>query len=71
VRKTALREVEMLRGLHHPHIVSLLDVFRQGGRLFLCFEYLEKTGGCWCGACCGCWCGACCGCCWRVASLVC
>ncbi|KAI3432767.1 hypothetical protein D9Q98_004307 [Chlorella vulgaris] len=43
VRKTALREVEMLRGLHHPHIVSLLDVFRQGGRLFLCFEYLEKT----------------------------
>ena len=47
VRKTALREVKLLRGLSHPNIVTLLDVFRQGGKLYLCFEYLEKTGGCW------------------------
>lgn len=93
VRKTALREVELLRELSHEHIVtwvllccvvgrvvhmlgqrhrcelvpastymppgslganpdthtcprhSLLDVFRQGGKLYLCFEFLEKTGG--------------------------
>lgn len=25
--------------------MTLLDVFRQGGKLYLCFEYLEKTGG--------------------------
>lgn len=30
--------------LSHEHIVTLLDVFRQGGKLYLCFEYLEKTG---------------------------
>ena len=47
VRKTALREVKLLRALSHPNIVTLLDVFRQGGKLYLCFEYLEKTGGCW------------------------
>ncbi|PRW60927.1 CMGC CDKL kinase [Chlorella sorokiniana] len=43
VRKTALREVKLLRELSHEHIVTLLDVFRQGGKLYLCFEYLEKT----------------------------
>ena len=32
VRKTALREVKLLRSLHHPNIVSLLDVFRQVGK---------------------------------------
>ena len=46
VRKTALREVKLLRELRHPNVVTLLDVFRQGGKLYLCFEYLEKTGGC-------------------------
>ena len=45
VRKTALREVKLLRELRHQNIVTLLDVFRQGGKLYLCFEYLEKTGG--------------------------
>ena len=43
-RKTALREVKLLRELRHQNIVTLLDVFRQGGKLYLCFEYLEKTG---------------------------
>ncbi len=45
VRKTALREVTLLQRLRHQNIVTLLDVFRQGGKLYLCFEYLEKTGG--------------------------
>ena len=45
MRKTALREVKLLRALRHAHIVTLLDVFRQGGKLYLCFEFLEKTGG--------------------------
>lgn len=88
VRKTALREVKLLRvrqescmvawlllpapacarpphlsnavptarppasqELAHTNIVTLLDVFRQSGRLYLVFEFLEKTGG-WpeCGA---------------------
>ena len=44
VRKTALREVTLLQRLRHQNIVTLLDVFRQGGKLYLCFEYLEKTG---------------------------
>ncbi|KAL4420927.1 hypothetical protein ABPG77_001410 [Micractinium sp. CCAP 211/92] len=43
VRKTALREVTLLQRLRHQNIVTLLDVFRQGGKLYLCFEYLEKT----------------------------
>lgn len=50
-RKTAVREVQMLRLLRHDHIVALLDVFRQGGRLYLCFEYLEATGARWCRSC--------------------
>lgn len=44
VRKTVLREVTLLQRLRHQNIVTLLDVFRQGGKLYLCFEYLEKTG---------------------------
>lgn len=44
VRKTALREVTLLQRLRHQNIVTLLDVFRQGGKLYLCFEFLEKTG---------------------------
>lgn len=45
VRKTAVREVKVLRALRHDNIVSLLDVFRQGGKLYLVFEYVERTGG--------------------------
>jgi len=43
VRKTALREVQLLQALRHAHIVSLLDVFRRGGRLYLVFEFVERT----------------------------
>lgn len=43
VRKTALREVQLLQALRHAHIVALLDVFRRGGRLYLVFEFVERT----------------------------
>ena len=44
VLKTAMREVGMLRSLHHDNIVSLLDVFRdKRGRLCLVFDYVENT----------------------------
>ena len=44
VRKTALREVRILRALRHDNVVSLLDVFRQSSRLYLVFEFCERTG---------------------------
>lgn len=43
VRKTAMREVNVLRRLTHVNIVTLLDVFRRKRRLYLVFEYCEKT----------------------------
>jgi cyclin-dependent kinase-like len=38
-----MREVGMLRSLHHDNIVSLLDVFRHGRRLCLVFDYVQNT----------------------------
>ncbi len=43
VRKTALREIRILKQLRHENIVSLLEVFRKGGKLYLVFEYVERT----------------------------
>ncbi|KNC47554.1 CMGC/CDKL protein kinase [Thecamonas trahens ATCC 50062] len=43
VRKTAMREVHLLKLLHHENIVHLLEVFRQKGTLHLVFEYCERT----------------------------
>ena len=43
VRKTALREVRVLKQLAHPNVVSLHDVFRRRGKLYLVFEYVERT----------------------------
>lgn len=43
VRRTAAREVKMLRHLAHDNIVRLLDAFRSNGRLFLVFELAEQT----------------------------
>ncbi|KAK9806137.1 hypothetical protein WJX72_002864 [[Myrmecia] bisecta] len=43
VRKTALREVRILKSLKHDYIVSLLEVFRRKGKLYLVFEYVERT----------------------------
>ena len=43
VRKTALREVRILRQLRQENIVSLIEVFRRKKRLYLVFEYVEST----------------------------
>jgi serine/threonine protein kinase len=43
VRKTALREIRILKQLRHENIVALLEVFRKNGKLYLVFEYVEKT----------------------------
>lgn len=43
VKKTALREIKILKQLRHENIVSLLEVFRVKGKLYLVFEFVEKT----------------------------
>jgi len=43
VRKTTLREVKILRMLKHDNIVTLKEAFRRKGRLYLVFEYVERT----------------------------
>ncbi len=43
VRKTALREVRILKQLKHDNIVNLIEVFRRNGQLYLVFEYVERT----------------------------
>ncbi|ORC87420.1 putative mitogen-activated protein kinase, putative,kinase [Trypanosoma theileri] len=43
VRKTSLREIRVLKQLRHPNVISLLDVFRRDGKLYLVFEYVENT----------------------------
>jgi cyclin-dependent kinase-like len=43
VRKTSLREVRVLKQLRHDNIIALLEVFRRKGKLYLVFEYVEKT----------------------------
>lgn len=43
VKKTALREIRVLKQLRHENIVTLLEVFRVKGKLYLVFEFVEKT----------------------------
>lgn len=43
VRKTAKREIRLLKQLKHDNVVALLDVFRRNGKLYLVFEYVERT----------------------------
>ncbi|KAK1931615.1 Cyclin-dependent kinase-like 2 [Phytophthora citrophthora] len=43
VKKTALREIKILKQLKHENIVNLLEVFRMKGKLYLVFEFVEKT----------------------------
>ena len=38
---TAVREISLLRTLHHPHIVRLLDILSSEKKLTLVFEYLD------------------------------
>jgi len=43
VRKIALREVRALKKLKHDNLVALLEVFRRKKRLYLVFEYVDRT----------------------------
>ncbi|KAI9206349.1 cyclin-dependent kinase-like 2 [Polychytrium aggregatum] len=43
IRKTALREVRMLKQLKNENIVNLLEVFRRKGKLYLVFEHVDHT----------------------------
>ncbi|GAB5366657.1 hypothetical protein AAMO2058_001162400 [Amorphochlora amoebiformis] len=42
-RKTALREIRILKQMNHPNIVRLLDVFRKKQKFYIVFEYVENT----------------------------
>lgn len=43
VRKTALREIRILKELKHDHVVNLIEVFRDQGKIMLVFEYVDHT----------------------------
>ena len=43
VRKTALREIRVLKQLRHDNVVNLLEVFRRKGKLYLVFEHVERN----------------------------
>ena len=43
VRKTALREVRILKQLKHDNIVNLIEVFRRKGKLYLVFDLKTYT----------------------------
>jgi len=42
-KKTALREIRILKQLRHDNVVSLLEVFRHSGKNYLVFEYVDRT----------------------------
>jgi serine/threonine protein kinase len=41
VPATAIREISLLKELHHDNIVRLLDVVHNNSKLYLVFEYLD------------------------------
>ena len=43
VRKTMMREIRVLKEYRHANIVNLRTVFREKGKLYLVFDYVEKT----------------------------
>ncbi len=43
VKETTMRELKMLRTLKQENIVELKEAFRQRGKLYLVFEYMEKV----------------------------
>mmetsp|Transcript_47081 Transcript_47081/g.74308 ORF Transcript_47081/g.74308 Transcript_47081/m.74308 type:complete len:889 (+) Transcript_47081:97-2763(+) len=43
VKKTTLREVKILRLMRHENIVSLKEAFRRKGKLYLVFEFVERS----------------------------
>jgi cyclin-dependent kinase-like len=43
VKKTTMREVKVLKMLHHPNIVELKEAFRKKGIVYLVFEYVQNN----------------------------
>ncbi|XP_051249560.1 uncharacterized protein LOC127359633 [Dicentrarchus labrax] len=43
VKKIALREIKLLRQLHHDNLVNLLEVWKRRRRWYLVFEFVERT----------------------------
>lgn len=43
VKKTAMREVHILRSLDHEHVVRLIGIFRRKNKLHMVFEYVQHT----------------------------
>lgn len=43
VRKTALREVRLLKNIRHENIVELIEAVRRKSKLYLVFEYVQRT----------------------------
>lgn len=43
IRKTALREVKMLKVARHENIIRMKEAFRRKNKLHLVFEYMSKT----------------------------
>lgn len=43
VQRTAARELDVLRTLHHPNLVSFLESFQVHGTLHLVFEFMDRT----------------------------
>ena len=42
IPQTAIREVSLLKELHHPNIVNLVDVMHAGDKLHLIFEFVDR-----------------------------
>ena len=38
-----MREIRILREYRHVNIVNLRTVFRENGKLYLIFDYIQKT----------------------------
>jgi len=43
VKKTTNREIRMLKTLRHENIVVFKEYFKRKGKLYLVFEFVEKT----------------------------
>jgi cyclin-dependent kinase-like len=43
VKRTALREIRILKMMKHPNIVSLLEVYHKNKRIYLVFEFVDST----------------------------
>lgn len=42
IPKNVEKEIEILQGLDHPNIVKYIDHYRQGGFIYIVFEYVEN-----------------------------